>query len=106
MTSTTRPPTGGTVLRLLLETHPYLSCDDYFAQLDQYVERRVLEPGYDESRMRTHLEGMRGLAEEAETLRSLVLEPPRWAHRETTSAGPSGLAGAPPAHHGQQLLVC
>jgi hypothetical protein len=78
MTSSTRPLTDDAVVRLLLlDTDPYLSCDDCFAQLDQYVERRVREPGYDEPRMRTHLEGCGACAEEAETLLSLVLEPPR-----------------------------
>ena len=77
MTNTTRPLTDDTVIRLLLDTDPYLSCDDCFALLDQYVERRVLEPGYDEPRMRTHLEGCGACAEEAETLRSLVLDPPQ-----------------------------
>jgi hypothetical protein len=77
MTSNTRPLTDDTVVRLLLDTDPYLSCDDRFAQLDQYVERRVREPGYEEPRMRTHLEGCGACAEEAETLLSLLLDPPR-----------------------------
>jgi hypothetical protein len=76
MTSTTRPLTDDTVVRLLLGTGPYLSCDDCFAQLDQYVERRAREPGYDEARMRAHLDGCGACAEEAETLLSLVLDPP------------------------------
>ena len=77
MTSNTHPLTDDMVVRLLLDTDPYLSCDDCFAQLDQYVERRVREPGYEESRMRTHLEGCGACAEEAETLLSLLLDPPR-----------------------------
>ena len=77
MTSTTRTLTDDTVVRLLLDTDPYLSCDDCFAQLDQYVERRVREPGFEEPRMRTHLKGCGACAEEAETLLSLLLDPPR-----------------------------
>ena len=77
MTSTARPLTADTVVRLLLDTDPYLSCDDCFAQLDQYVERWVREPGHEEPRMRTHLEGCGACAEEAETLLSLLLDPPR-----------------------------
>jgi hypothetical protein len=77
MTSNTRPLTDDTVVRLLLDTDPYLSCDDCFAQLDQYVERRVSEPGYQEPRMRAHLDGCGACAEEAETLLSLLLDPPR-----------------------------
>jgi hypothetical protein len=42
MTSTTRPLTADTVVRLLLDTDPYLSCDHCFARTDQYVERRAL----------------------------------------------------------------
>ena len=76
MTSNTRPLTDDTVVRLLLDTDPYLSCDDCFAQLDQYVERRVREPGYEEPRMRTHLGGCGACAEESETLLSLLLNPP------------------------------
>ena len=77
MTSTKRPLTDDTVVRLLLDTDPYLSCDDCFAQLDRYVERLALAPAHDEPRMRTHLEGCGACAEEAETLLSLVLDPPR-----------------------------
>jgi hypothetical protein len=69
MTSTTRPLTADTVVRLLLDTDPYLSCDHCFARTDQYVERRALHPGYD-------LEGCGACAEEAETLLSLILDPP------------------------------
>jgi hypothetical protein len=76
MTSTTRPLTADTVVRLLLDTDPYLSCDHCFARTDQYVERRALHPGYDDPVMRTHLEGCGACAEEAETLLSLILDPP------------------------------
>ncbi len=76
MTSTTRRLSADTVVRLLLDTGPYLSCDDCFARMDEYVERRVLEPAYDEPRMRTHLEGCGACAEEAESLLSLLLDPP------------------------------
>jgi hypothetical protein len=42
MTSTTRPLTADTLVRLILDTDPYLSCDDCFAQMDEYIERRAL----------------------------------------------------------------
>lgn len=48
MTSTTRPLTADTVVRLLLDTDPYLPCDDCLAQMDQYAERRALVPQYEE----------------------------------------------------------
>jgi hypothetical protein len=77
MTRTTRPLTHDTVVRLLLDTDPYLSCDDCFARLDQYVEQLAHTPGYDEPRMRAHLTGCGACAEEADTLLSLVLDPSR-----------------------------
>jgi hypothetical protein len=76
MTSTTRPLTGEAVVRLLVDTGPYLSCDDCFARLDEYVERRALQPGYDDPVMRSHLQGCGACEEEAETLLSLILDPP------------------------------
>jgi hypothetical protein len=77
MNNTARPLTDDTMARLLLDTEPYLSCDECFALMDEYVDRRVLEPGYDSPQMRTHLEGCGACAEEAEALLSLVLDPPR-----------------------------
>jgi hypothetical protein len=77
MTHTSRPLTHDTVVRLLLDTEPYLSCDDCFAQLDQYVEQLARTPGYDEPRMRAHLAGCGACAEEADSLLSLVLDLPR-----------------------------
>jgi hypothetical protein len=47
------------------------------AVVPQTAERRVREPGHDEPRMRTHLEGCGACAEEAESLLSLILYPPR-----------------------------
>ena len=61
-----------TVARLLADTSPYLSCDDCFARIDEYVERLVADPAYDDLPMRTHLAGCGACAEEAETLRELL----------------------------------
>jgi hypothetical protein len=76
MTSTTRPLTAEAVVRLLVDTDPYLSCDDCFARLDEYVERRTLQPGYDDPAMRNTSKGCGACSEEAETLLTLILDPP------------------------------
>ncbi|MEV0079411.1 hypothetical protein AB0H58_23655 [Nocardia neocaledoniensis] len=57
---------------LLADTSPYLSCDDCFARIDEYVERRAADPGYDDPAMRIHLAGCGACAEEERTLRELV----------------------------------
>lgn len=57
---------------LLLDTDPYLSCDDCFAQLDQYVERRLQDPGHQDVPMQVHLAGCGACAEEAEALAELL----------------------------------
>ncbi|WP_041545929.1 MULTISPECIES: hypothetical protein [unclassified Nocardioides] len=59
---------------LLADTSPYLSCDDCFARLDQYVERRLGDPHYQDAAMRAHLTGCGACAEEAETLLELLAE--------------------------------
>jgi hypothetical protein len=61
-----------TVRSLLLDTDPYLSCDDCFAGIDVYVERAAADPAYDDPAMRAHLAGCGACAEEAETLRELL----------------------------------
>lgn len=69
-------PTPGlmpeTIASLLADTSPYLSCDDCFARIDEYVERRLGDPAYDDPAMTAHLSGCPACAEEAETLRELL----------------------------------
>lgn len=72
MNEPTRGPSAETISSLLADTSPYLSCDDCFAQIDHYVERRVADPHYEEPAMQTHLAGCGACAEEAETLRELL----------------------------------
>ena len=62
------------IATLLADTSPYLSCDDCFARLDEYVERRVEDPGYQEPAMDAHLLGCGACAEEAETMVELLSE--------------------------------
>jgi hypothetical protein len=71
------PPPGfisETIASLLADTEPYLSCDDCFQRMDQYVERRVAEPAHLDVRMSTHLAGCGVCAEEARALEELVRE--------------------------------
>jgi hypothetical protein len=60
------------IATLVADTSPYLSCDECFARLDEFVERRVEDPGYQEVAMDAHLLGCGACAEEAETLVELL----------------------------------
>lgn len=57
---------------LTADTSPYLSCNDCFARLDVYVERRIQDPRYDDPAMSAHLTGCSACAEEADTLLGLL----------------------------------
>ncbi len=61
-----------TIARLLADTSPYLSCDDCFAQLDEYVERRLADPQHHDPALEAHLLGCGACGEEAEALRELL----------------------------------
>ena len=51
------PLTPDAVEALLVDTSPYLSCDDCFATIDVYAERLAADPGYRDLPMETHLAG-------------------------------------------------
>ena len=72
MTEPTRGLDAGTLTSLLADTSPYLSCDDCFARIDEYVERLLADPHHDDPAMRAHLGGCGACAEEAATLRELL----------------------------------
>lgn len=72
MTEPIRDLSAETITSLLADTHPYLSCDDCFAQIDVYVERRLADPHYEDPAMSAHLAGCGACADEAETLRELL----------------------------------
>lgn len=72
MSDVTRGLSADMIASLLADTEPYLSCDDCFARIDQYVERRLADPEHDDVLMRTHLAGCGACAEEAEALRELL----------------------------------
>ena len=64
--------TESAVTALLVDTEPYLSCDDCFAQVDVYVERRSAGPAFDDPAMAAHLAGCGACAEEAAALAELL----------------------------------
>lgn len=72
MTEPARGLTAETIASLLLDTHPYLSCDDCFARIDEYVERRVADPRHEDPAMTAHLAGCGACAEEARALEELL----------------------------------
>jgi hypothetical protein len=65
-----------TINSLLVDTDPYLSCDDCFAQIDEYVERSMSDPDHDDPAMKAHLAGCGACADEAATLRELLSQAP------------------------------
>ena len=72
MSESTRGLSAETIASLLADTSPYLSCDDCFAQLDEYVERRIARSQDEDPAMKAHLAGCGACAEEAEALRTLL----------------------------------
>lgn len=72
MTEPTRGLDAETISSLLADTSPYLSCDDCFAQLDEYVEHRLADPHYEHPAMQAHLGGCGACAEEAAALHELL----------------------------------
>jgi hypothetical protein len=62
---------------LTLDTEPWLSCDDCFDLMDEYVERTAADPGYVDQLMVTHLAACAACAEEADSLMALVR--PGWS---------------------------
>ena len=74
MTEPTRGLSAEAISSLLTDTSPYLSCDDCFARIDEYVERTLADPHHEDEAMKAHLAGCGACAEEAATLRELLSE--------------------------------
>ena len=72
MTDRTTQLTATTAERLLVDTSPYLSCDECFARIDEYVDHLANVPGHRDVLMETHLRGCGVCAEEAAALAELV----------------------------------
>ena len=67
-----RPLTEAAVDALILDTTPWLSCDDCFDRMDTYVEAALRDPAQEDLAMAAHLRGCPACAEEAATLLDLV----------------------------------
>jgi hypothetical protein len=76
MTDRTAPLDAAGAEQLLVDTEPYLSCDECFARLDEYVEHRTRTPEVHDPLMETHLRGCGVCADEAAALAELLREPP------------------------------
>ena len=60
------------VAALLVDTTPYLSCDECFERMDTHVEAVVSEAGHSDLAMDRHLAGCAACAEEAQSLIALL----------------------------------
>ncbi|PVU82584.1 hypothetical protein DDP54_05750 [Cellulomonas sp. WB94] len=74
MSQAPRPLSLQAAQRLILDTEPFLSCDDCFDLVDRYVEALLSDPSHDHPAMRIHLAGCAACAEEARSLMWLVAE--------------------------------
>ena len=72
MSEPTRGLDADTIASLLADASPYLSCDDCFAQMDVYVERRRADPQLVDRAMEAHLAGCGACAEEVAALHELL----------------------------------
>jgi hypothetical protein len=61
------------VSALLLDTTPWLSCDDCFARMDTYVEALLTDPNHWDPAMDHHLRGCAACDEEARSLTALLV---------------------------------
>jgi hypothetical protein len=60
--------------RLTVNAQPWLSCDDCFHLVDQYVEMLLTDPSAELPAMRAHLAGCSACAEEATSLLLLTAQ--------------------------------
>ena len=74
MTPRTRPLLPETLERLILDTEPWLSCDDCFRHVDEYVELVLAGEAERMPAMTVHLRGCPACVEEAETVLVLAAE--------------------------------
>jgi hypothetical protein len=77
MTSTPTPQPHldrDAVERLLLDTTPWLSCEECFERMDSYVEALLADPGHRDVAMARHLQGCAACDEEACSLVELLTQ--------------------------------
>ena len=73
-TPPTRPPslTPAAVNALLLDTTPWLSCEDCFERMDLYVDALLRDEEHRDPAMQAHLRGCGACDEEARSLLGLL----------------------------------
>jgi len=72
-----RKLTDEQALQLVVDTEPWLSCEDCFRLMDSYVELLLADPESEAMpEMRVHLNACPACAEEAESLLDLLAEDP------------------------------
>lgn len=64
--------TPAAVAALLVDTTPYLSCDECFDRMDTHVEAVLADPGHHDPAMERHLSGCAACDEEAQSLIALL----------------------------------
>ncbi|WP_200947779.1 MULTISPECIES: hypothetical protein [unclassified Phycicoccus] len=56
----------------MLDTTPWLSCDECFERMDTHVEALLRDPGHHDLAMDRHLQGCAACQEEVQSLRALL----------------------------------
>lgn len=77
MSSQPTPPSAlsaAAISALLVDTTPYLSCDECFERVDTHVEALLAEPGHRDPAMERHLAGCAACHAEADSLIALLKE--------------------------------
>lgn len=64
--------TATAVAALLVDTTPYLSCDECFERMDAHVEAVLADPAHRDAAMERHLAGCAACDEEAQSLIALI----------------------------------
>lgn len=78
MTGDSSPLSGGSLLSaaavtaLLVDTTPWVSCDECFERLDTYAESLLAQPDFRDLGMERHLAGCAACDEEAQSLVDLL----------------------------------
>jgi len=77
MTSQPTPPqalSATAIEALLVDTSPWLSCDECFERMDTHVEALLADPSHHDVAMEHHLAGCAACQEEADSLIALLTE--------------------------------
>jgi hypothetical protein len=68
------PLTPAAIDALLVDTTPWLSCDECFERMDVHVEALLADPDHRDEAMDRHLQGCAACADEARSLLGLLRE--------------------------------